>query len=173
MPGIAFQRHGAMNARRSEHHPGQCAVERRAQQGQRQPPAQLLERRRVPDSGNRRPQNGHAGTHDQNTFKARGKILGLVVTVGMIVVGLARRNGHHGQRKHGARQVDKRLQRIRQQADRARQPPSQRLEHNGEQRHHNRQTQKIARLHPARRGCVIPNRVLQIGLRHRAPSLIC
>ena len=67
-----------------------------------------------------------AAAGDQQALEAAREVLGLAVAERMIVIGRARGDGHHRQREQRRREVDERLHRVRQQADRAGEPPGER-----------------------------------------------
>ena len=142
--GIGLQRDGAVLARRAEHHPGQQPVQGRAEHRQAQAPAHLRDGLRVEQAVPGCPQDACRHAHDEDALEPRRKVFGLVVAVGVVVIGRALRHRHHGQRKHGAGQVHKRLHRVRQQTHRARDHPGQRLERNGDYRHGHRGPQQVA-----------------------------
>ena len=84
---------------------------------------------------------------DQHALESTGKVLGLVMTVGVVVVRRARCHRDHGQSEHRAGQVDQRLERVRQQAHAAADPPGASLQRDGGQGHRDRQLQVGTDLH--------------------------
>ena len=68
------------------------------------------------------------------------------MTKWMVFISRSRGDGHHHQAEGGTRQVHQRLQRIRQQADGAGDPPGGRLQEYRHQRHgHRHQQQALGR----------------------------
>ena len=148
MPGIGLQRQRAVLPGGTKHPPGQHTIERRTAQRQGQTPTDLLDRLGVKQAMHRHPNDAQGGHQDQDAFKTGRKILGLVVAIGVIVVCRARRNRHHHQAKHRTGQIDQRLHRVRQQANRIGHPPGQGFERDGDARHHHRCPQHALGRHP-------------------------
>ena len=68
-----------------------------------------------------------AGQHNQQALERAGKILGLAMAIGVIVVGGYCRQREHGQCHQGAGKIDNRLEGIGKKTDRSGQPPGQAL----------------------------------------------
>ena len=148
---IGLQCDRTVLARGAEHGPGQQPVERRAEHRQPQAPAHLFERLRVEQPVPGRPEDAAGHAHDEQALEARGKVLGLVVAIRVVVVGRQLRHRHHGQGEHCAGEVDEGLHGVRQQAHRTRDVPGQGLERDGEQGHAHRGAQQVGGRQPGAR----------------------
>ena len=112
VPGIGLQRNRSMHFCRTEHHPGQQAVERRTQHRQSQAPTQVLQGLRLEQPPRCGPDNAQSDAHNEHAFKAGREVLRLVMSIRVRFVGRALGDGDHHQRKDGAGQVHKRLHRV-------------------------------------------------------------
>ena len=152
----------------ARHRPGQGPVEDRAEHRQQQAEVQILQRLRVQYASHGGPDDGHRGGKDQHAFETTGKVLGLVMTIGMVLIGRPRCHRDHGQRKHGPGQVDQRLHRVGQQADAPADPPGTGFQRDSGQRNadrnfevganlqgskHSRSRGRTCACPPARRRC--------------------
>jgi hypothetical protein len=102
---------------RAQQHQRDSQVQQRRDHRHHQADAQPLQWARVHQAVHRGHGNAQRRDDDQRTLGTGGEILGLAVPVGVVLVRRARRDAQHREGHHGARQVDQRLDRVRQQPD--------------------------------------------------------
>jgi hypothetical protein len=103
-------------------------IDRGGERGQRQTHSQRLQRMRGREPSGRRPDDRAGGPQDQDPFEAAREVLGFAVAEGVCRIGRTRGDQDHPQRERRPGEVDERLECVRQQADRAGEPPGARLE---------------------------------------------
>ena len=138
---VGFERHRALRARLAQHADRQARIEHRAEHRQRDAQRDGVERLRVGEPVNRGPDDAQRRGEDQHALEAAGEVFGLVVAIGVAIVGRSLRDGDHQQRKRRSGQVDERLHRVGQQADRICDPPSAEFQADRDQRDRDRKLQ--------------------------------
>src|SRR5688572_31198199 len=129
---------------------GGAEVDERGGGADAQPEKRRLERlgpQKARDGGC---QNARRSEDDQRAFDTRGEILRFGKPVRMLVARRGRGEAQHGKREKRGCKVDDGLERIRQQANRAGQPPGEGLERDGGERSRDRQPGEALEVHAGR-----------------------
>ena len=87
-----------------------------------------FERPRLDQAIDRGGGDGDGRNQDERTLEAAREVFGLGVAIGMLFVRRSRGDDEHGERHGRAGEVDRRLERVREQADGIGKPPRQRFQ---------------------------------------------
>ncbi len=102
----------------AEEHPGDEQVDDRGRDRDPDAKRELLDRLGGEQPADRGVEDARGGEHDERALEAAGEVLRLAVAVAVVLVLRPRRRGERDERHDGRGQVDQRLERVGQQADR-------------------------------------------------------
>ena len=119
MSGVSFQGDRAVDPGGAAQAQRHSEVDERGEHGDDEADADRLDRPRVQEPVARGVADRASREENEATLRAAGKILRLLVAVGVLLVRLARRHGEGDQRDDRRHEVDDRFQGVGEETDRA------------------------------------------------------